>query len=162
MGVKIVDKNAGKPKPVCQYCQSDDLTNKPVIICGRCKAVTHTQCTSEHGGCPTPGCGRGIKVVPGLGAVQRAPEPVAAPTPSLAARLQQFGLEHPTAAMAILAFLQTLLFMVPVMLLVVSGTHVFRSGSASPVHRVLFYFSIGWCAGLVARQLRMRYRKREP
>lgn len=97
--MKIKVKN-DKPKTICQYCLSPDLTGKPVIICDRCQAITHEQCIKENNGCPTPGCAKSMKMP-----AKTAPAPVHATQvtvpvyrPSLKERWSDFEMRHRSAA----------------------------------------------------------------
>lgn len=118
--MKIKVKN-DKPKTICQYCLSPDLTGKPVIICDRCQAITHEQCIKENNGCPTPGCAKSMKMPAKM---PPAPVPVAQAEvsiyePSLKERWSDFELHHRAAA----DFLRHLLIstMVGLMCVVVVG-----------------------------------------
>ncbi|MCA8922333.1 MAG: hypothetical protein KDD82_11020 [Planctomycetes bacterium] len=47
---------SGDHRARCAYCH-DDLGQDALASCVRCHTLTHTDCYTEHGGCPILGCG---------------------------------------------------------------------------------------------------------
>ncbi len=135
-----VDNN--KPKPVCQFCQSEDLTGKPVIICSRCRAITHDECIKENGGCPTPGCAKSMKVVKdGTGApVCHTVPPAYVPTWRDA--WQDFERDQPAYATGIRHFLLTSAIFLPLGIMAVTIARIYERFGAIPVVLILPMFAL--------------------
>lgn len=125
--MKIQVKDDGKPKLVCQFCQSKDLTGNAVIICPRCKAITHEQCIKENSGCPTPGCSKSMTVIKGAPACAAAPLPAPTYVPAWRDRWMDFESARPTLAIMIRYFVITVAFALPFLITMAGLIQIHRS-----------------------------------